>query len=208
MKVITSIVGDRDVLVDDQNTEGADFIAFTDQSSNTWEVRKPYDKMDTPLMNAKAPKVLIHKFVDTDISLWIDGNIQLRVPVKKVVDWLGDYDIAVFNHPGRDCVYQEIDECIRRDKGDPKKLKAQRDKYRAEGYPEHNGLAECTIILRRHNKRTAQFNEAWWKEICAQSHRDQISFPYIVSKSKAKVLFIKGKGYVENHPYFNYLSHL
>jgi len=206
--VVTSIVGNRDKLIEQQNTDGTTFIAFTDQESKIWQVRKPCDLFQNPVMNAKVPKVLIHKFVDTDYSLWVDGNIQVKVRLAKLIkEWLGDYDIAVFNHPGRDCIYEEIDECLRRGKGDPVKLRAQGNKYLAEGYPRHNGLAECTIILRRHNERTARFNEAWWAEICAQSCRDQVSFPYIVSKTDIKVNFMRGKGYVENHPYFTYLLH-
>jgi len=204
IKVVTSIVGNRDLIRDKQVTEGADFIAFTDQYSKTWEVREPYDGFKEPIMNAKIHKILIHKFIDTDISVWLDGNMSLEVPVEKVVNWLGDYDMVAFPHPTRHCSYEEIEACIQLEKGNKEELEKQRDKYLSEGYPLQNGLAQCNILVRRHNKRTADFNERWWAEICVSSGRDQVSFPYVLNKSDIKFKYLRGKGYAEKHPYFFY----
>ena len=50
-------------------------------------------------MNAKAPKILSHKFIHSDISIWTDANIWLQIPVEKLVEeWLDGYDMAVFKH--------------------------------------------------------------------------------------------------------------
>lgn len=204
-KVVTAIVGGRDKIRDDQKTGDYDFVAFTDQESKLWEVRRPYKKFKEGVMNAKIHKVLIHKFVDADVSLWMDGNMALQADLNKLVDeWLGDYDLAVFPHPRRNCVYQEIEACIGFEKADTEELNIQWDKYDKEGYPKNNGLGQCNILLRRHNERTAKFNERWWAEICSQSPRDQVSFPYVASKCDLKMKYLRGKGFVEHHPYFHY----
>ena len=123
MKVITAITGDKNYIRDKQCTEGAEFIAFTNQESTVWKVRKPYDLFKDPNRNAKIHKVLIHKFIDTDISLWMDGNYALQVPLKKLVDnWLEGYDMTLFNHPGRDCVYTEVSKCLELKKEGPLRL--------------------------------------------------------------------------------------
>jgi len=38
--VYTSVIGDKDHLMEDQNTKGANFVAFTDLQSEMWEVRR------------------------------------------------------------------------------------------------------------------------------------------------------------------------
>jgi len=206
-KVVTAITGGKDTIIENQNTEGAEFIAFTDQTSKTWNVRPPYKAFKRPVMNAKIHKVLIHRFVDAKVSMWIDGNIKLKVPLEKPINrWLGDNDLVVFEHPGRNCAYSEIEACLRMGRGNPDKLKAQRERYEKEGYPQNNGLAECNMIIRKHNKRTERFNEKWWAEICSSSSRDQISFPYVASKCDLKVKYLSGIGFVENHPYFKYFK--
>ena len=36
------------------------------------------------------------------------------------------------------------------------------------------------------------FNEAWWAEICRWSYRDQVSFPYVLSKfPNLKISFVQ-----------------
>ena len=52
-----------------------------------------------------------------------------------------------------------------------------------------------------------RFNNAWWSEICRWSSRDQLSFPYVLSKfPKLKINVIEGNA--RNHPYFKYTNHL
>ena len=207
--VVTSIVGNQDRIRDKQYTDGTNFIAFTDQESKTWHVKKPCDLFQDPVRNAKIHKVLIHKYVDANYSLWMDGNYSLRTRLDTLIkNWLKGYDMAVFNHPGRDCIYEEAVKCYELQKGDLDRVEEQEMQYHKEGYPRHNGLVQCTVILRKHSKEMERFNEAWWAEICRYSNRDQISFPKIIKNFNLKVNVLRGKGYAENHPYFNWVSHL
>lgn len=164
-------------------------------------------KFVKPVMEAKIYKVLSHQYVFADYSIWMDGNIHLLIEPKRLVEeWLGDeYGLAVWKHFGRDCIYDEQREL---DVWYPElhdETFAQVEKYRNEGYPEHNGLAECNVIVRKHNDKVKRFNEMWWSEICRHSQRDQLSFPYVASKTDININYIHGDP--RNHAYFIYENH-
>lgn len=165
-----------------------------------------YSKFKREVMNAKIYKILPHLFFDTDISLWIDGNITLNVEPSIVAELLGDADIAMFKHFERDCVYQEALAAAGKYPDERyHEIINHGEAYRKKGYPEHNGLWECNMIIRRHSKKMEDFSNAWWAEICRHSNRDQISLPYILEKYPLKVKTLEGN--VRNHKYFNYTPH-
>lgn len=182
MTVYTAITGGYDTLKEDQNKEGADFVAFTDQKhSKTWEIRPPYKGFSDNNRNAKIHKIVCHEyFPKEEYTLWIDGSISLVTPMKELVDrYLGSHDIAVHRHYLRNCAYQEALVCGIEKLDDPDVISKQVSRYLvAEKYPQNNGLAECTVILRRNTPKVRELNEFWWNEIKNGSRRDQISFNY------------------------------
>ena len=60
----------------------------------------------------------------------------------------------------------------------PDVLQLQRERYERLGAPADLPTAEPRLIITRINDRTRAFYDAWWSEVKAYSHRDQISFPY------------------------------
>jgi hypothetical protein len=65
-------------------------------------------------------------------------------------------------------------------KGDPQAITRQLEQYRSEGFPVNYGLTENNVLIRRHNDPTIiKLMEDWWRELLAQSRRDQLSFPYV-----------------------------
>lgn len=202
--VYTSVTGDKDQLMEDQNTEGANFVAFTDKESDTWEVRKPYDKFKDDRRNSRVAKLMPHLFFKTKYSVYLDGNITLKVPAQQLVDeFLKDKDIAVFRHVGRDCVYDEAQACMALGKGNPQELAEQVRDYARIGHKEHAGLCECGVIIRRHTDQVARWNEKWWAQYCRYSDRDQVSFP--LSFPLEEVNQIESSAW--RHPYFQFYAH-
>jgi hypothetical protein len=202
--VYTAISGDFDKLVSHKNTETANYVAFTDQKSKDWEVRKPYDKFRDERRNSRIQKIMPHLFIDTEYSIYLDGNVELLVEPKVLIDeWLKDKDIAVFRHVGRDCIYDEVNACMELKKGTPQDMSEQIRSYAKEEYPRHNGLAECGVIARRHTPRIAELNEKWWIQYERYSERDQLSFPKVFPKEE--VNFIESS--VWRHPYFKFTGH-
>lgn len=193
--VVTSITGVKDTLVEQQAKGSARFIAYLDKAnetiSNDWETREAYDRFYSPRRNSRIHKILIHQYVHTPYSLWIDGNIRLlTTPDILVEKYLKDTDMAVFKHPIRDCLYKEAVVCAERGLDDKKIILEQVKKYSSDGFAEEKGLAECMMILRRHTPKVELFNNFWWSEYCRFSVRDQISFMYAVDKAALRVNII------------------
>ena len=65
-------------------------------------------------------------------------------------------------------------------------------RYKREGYPKDNGLAETTCVMRRHTPAVIKFNEEWWKELRANSIRDQLSCDYVLWKLGMSYMTLEG----------------
>lgn len=185
ISVVTSITGGKDTLIETHKRGDAKFIAFTDTpiKSHVWDVKPAYDKFTDPRRNSRIHKILIHQYVDTEYSIWVDGNIELIKSPEEIVDYfLKDHDIATFQHEADDCVYDEAKVCAKRKLDDPETIIAQVKKYEDEGYAKHKGLYVGNFIVRRHTPKVEAFNNAWWSEYCRHSVRDQISLPYCLDK--------------------------
>lgn len=208
ISVVTALNAGKDHLRDDQTTGDAKFIAYTDQTSKLWEVRPIYDRFASPRRNSRIHKLQIHQYVDTEYSIWMDANLALRVPPEQIVsEWLKDYDIAVFKHPERDCIYDEAMICATHRLDDPEIIIEQAVKYEKAGFTKKRGLAECNVIVRRHTPKIEAFNNAWWSEYCRHSVRDQISFMYVADKLGMRVNYITPCARW-GHPYFHFMNHL
>lgn len=193
----TSIQGEKDKLRDD-------ILVFSE-----------FSKFKSPVYNAKIPKILAHKFLDCDISIWVDGNIfLLNEPEFYVKEWLRDADMAIFVHNHAFTIYKEdryLESMFKnRTPWVQDEVKEQLDYYRSIGIPEDTKMYMGGFIIRRHNLKVAQFNEAWWAEVCRWSQRDQLSLPVILMQfPDLKVNFIGGnikkhhRLRYENHAHFN-----
>ena len=152
MIAYTSITGDKD-------TPRSDIAVFSE-----------YDRFREPVYNAKIYKILPHLFLETDISIWMDGNIRLLISPEEAVDrWLKDNDIALFRHYKSKNIDWELKwikyKFNRRSEVYLEALK-QVEYYKRLGDP--GPLYMGGFIIRRHNDKVARFNEAWWAEICVR----------------------------------------
>lgn len=225
--VYTAISNQKDVLTQGNNTEGATFIAYLDHSTNPdliakdgdWFIKKLKKKNkrigqgEDFVRQAKDPKVNPHRYLfeahKIEYSLWMDGNVKLKVPMQTLIDkYLKNHDIAFFAHPQRDCIYQEADVCRRLVLGNPFVMEFQMKSYKNAGYPEHNGLIDGSVILRRHSPKVQKINEAWWSEILKGSRRDQLSFNYVMWKLKEEYAIMEGFNHVHPNNYFEMARHI
>lgn len=174
-----------------------------------WQI-KPLDQSQTdPCRKAKIHKILSHVyFPDHEYTLWVDGCIAITTPfyfADLIEDYLGRSDIVVFKHRRRQCIYAEAKECIAQKKDAPAVIRRQMKMYRADGYPEDNGLIEGCVILRRHSRKIIRFNEMWYDIITRYSRRDQLSFNYVAHQLKMKVRYWPGN--YSFNPHFTYKAH-
>ncbi len=212
--VYTAIFGDYDDLKNQEvKIEGVDFYCFTDNKnlkSDLFKIILIKPEYDDNTRNAKIFKILPHNFFPQhEYSLWIDGSVIIKdLNLKEFINrYLVNNNIALFKHPDRDCIYDEVNACIDAKKDDPDIMLEQVNNYRLEGYPVHNGLAACAIIARRHNnKDIIKLDEDWWVEIKKYSKRDQLSFNYVAWKNKVSYSVIEG--ILWDNAYFKVIGHL
>lgn len=220
--VYTAITAGKDILVEEQNTEGADFVAYMDAITNpsrmaktdSWYIRQlratPNAVREDYARQAKLYKMLPHVFFpNAEYSLWMDGNMRLLVPLGTLIDkYLREHDIAFFKHPIRDCIYDEGDVCRQLVLDDVFIMELQMKRYREQGYPEHNGLIDGSVILRRHTKKIKELNTLWYKEITRYSKRDQLSFDYLAWKLGIKYQIMEGFNHAGTNEYIESIPHL
>lgn len=146
---------------------------------------------------------------DADISIWIDGSIEITNPnfVQFCLDHLGDADWLTMKHPDRDCTYEEATFSAQLSRYDGVRLEQQAGFYRdVIGHPEHWGLPGTGIMVRRHTQAVIEMGEQWWDECLHWTHQDQVSLPVLarLNEEKVKTVFTlpwgEGWEYHEHSP--------
>lgn len=190
ISVVTSVTGSKDALIETHPRGDAKFVAFTDKDikSDLWEQRPAYNKFKDNRRNSRIHKILIHQYIDTEYSIWVDGNIELVSPPEVLIErYLKDNDIFFFDHEGRDCLYDEAIECAHRQLDTPENIIEQAKAYEDAGFAKHKGLFIGHFIIRRHTPKVEAFNNAWWSEYCRYSVRDQIALPVALDKTGLRI---------------------
>lgn len=161
------------------NASGWDFVAFVDDMTippNGWKLRKLDARGRDPKRASRLYKLLAHKHLpEYEYSLYIDANIRLWRDPSDMARQAGVPDVCSVKHPWRACVYDELTACMELDKAPAEALKAQKQRYRAEGVPRGLPLYENGCMLRRHNAPAVrELMEAWWAELeRSETVRDQ-----------------------------------
>ena len=158
------------------------YICYTDrqQACHGWETRVRKPQFTDPRREARLYKLLAHQWLpDADFTVWHDANVRLAIEPERLVAEMGEESIAVLRHPKRDCIMDEARAVVAGRGTDLHQAKEQVGSYRERGYPEHNGLVETAILVRRNDEVSALLNEAWWAELCRHTERDQLSFNFV-----------------------------
>lgn len=168
--------------------EQADYFCFTDRyfwnrltDASIWRQRRLPDARLDPVRMSRYAKLTPHLlFPDYEYSVFIDGNIDIVGSVSALLAEHGYPAMLAFQHPWRDCIYEEAEACIRGGKESPDLIRRQVSFYREAGFPSHFGLIESNVLVRRHHDpAVVALMDDWWTEIQRWSRRDQLSFPYV-----------------------------
>ncbi len=214
--VYSCVTGDYDDLKEfSQFAEaGVDYYFFTnnrDLTSDFWKVvYLDNDGLDN-IRLARKIKILGHPVLkEYDITVWLDGASALRRPVTSFVNDrcdLNKFSLVGFAHRERDSIYAEALECIKVGKDSKEIIQSQIDGYREEGYPDHDGLIESTVMVRRGNDELLdRVMEAWFAEVEHKSYRDQLSFNYVARKAGLSYDLLPLN--VFDNEYFGWSKHL
>jgi len=206
--IYTAIIGGYDKLIEPTfKPEGWDFVCFSDRDlkSDIWEIRKTIPLYSDNTRTARKHKLLTHRFLsEYDISLWIDGNINVVGDVNDLLSYLDNCNYATYDHlqnklDPRNCIYQEGQAILNLGKqsgnykDNPNLIVKQLNRYLEENYPQNNGLVVQMQVLRRHNEKDViRTMEEHWLELKHNSKREQLSFNYIAWKEKLNFNYIQG----------------
>ena len=207
--IYTCITKNYDILNNEQYyLNDYDYVCFTDdpsKKSKFWNMKiiPSYLKSLSSVKQARYIKTHPHEFFkDYDISVWVDATITIKDDFSELIN---DSVLLVPQHPSRDCIFEEAKKCIELKKDTLENINPQIAKYRKLKYPEHNGLAQTNILIRKHNnKQCIKLMEDWWKEIEQGSCRDQLSFNYALWKNKkTHITYLDKKIYNSKYFFWN-----
>lgn len=196
--IYTCITNNYDNLINHTyNSPDWDYVCFSDAvlrnpDNSRWRIRKlKFDKLDSH-RNQRWHKIFPYKILKKyTYSIYIDANIDIvGQQFFSKIDMLikKDSKIAQPYHPERDCIYDEIEACIKLGKDDTDILNTYGDFIKSKGMPRRYGLNANGIIYRKHNEELVKdLMESWWREyIKSNSLRDQLSWPYVLWTKKYK----------------------
>lgn len=202
--IYTILVGDYDKLLQPLVVdEGFDYVCFSNDFNEevigVWCIKKiPFNDADKTRVS-RYPKLLPHRVLqEYDYSLYMDANIQITD--KKLYDVVNqkiNEGILIAQVPNifRNCIYKDIEIAYRKRKVDLKGARRQYEHLKQESFPKRYGLFENNVLLRKHNDpKVVDISEAWWKEYCTYTHRDQFSLMYVYWKQGFMPSLLLGEG--------------
>lgn len=208
--ILTANLGNFDIPVDpvEQEVE-CDFFRFTDDNF------PPITGL-TPRLQYRIPKLYGWEMKPGyDIYIWLDGSFSFGQPdsVEWFLNQLGNADMAVFAHPDRNTIKEEVDHIedhLR--KGKPYITSRYKNGLHQEMYeiiksdPDYvdNLLFTSTAFIYRNNPLVRHMMREWWYYQSRYFTCDQVAMPYVIDKSLLEINIIPDNQY--KIPYLTLVS--
>lgn len=169
----------------------------------------PLPNLDNRL-KGKYFKTQVHRFLDHEIFIWIDGSIEVIDGhfITWVLENLRDTDMVITAHSERNNVYDEINYITTMMKTGSSYLlkryakqpfKEEYQFYLKEGLPENYPLYNCFFIARRNNVLiNSAFND-WWDITLRYTNFDQCAMSYIAWKHQLNIKCVNADDYIVRH---------
>ena len=194
--------------------DDCDYYIVTDArsmpSNLPWRIVRPTlaerDRKRLCLWYKTHPHLL---FPHAQHALWIDGNLDCLSGSEKVVEAHETLsELATFQHPDRDCVYEEAKAIDALALDLPQKIKAMVDKMKAAGLPQNYGLFETNVLYSKPaDYRVRSFFDRWWREIFLGSRRDQMSFTFAAFMTEIEITPLDNNRCAKDSRFFRKRAH-
>lgn len=205
--VYTAIFGNKDILKKQpQQTIPVSFVCFTDDPNiecEDWakeqrEIRviQPHKHLH-PRMQAKYFRMHPTDFLEAKTIIWMDWSARL-LRDDSIEHFMSQFlvkksDILCFQHPERNCIYDEAEFCKYLWKTNTIEkykwlsLQEQVGWYKDKWFPKDYWLtATGLLITKSDNIRIKDFFHKWRTECLEWTYQDQLSFDYLVWKEWIK----------------------
>lgn len=190
--IITANVGDIDNVLDipKQNTSHEiSFFSYTEKN-----LPFPLPNLDNRL-KSKYLKIQTHKFLEGfDYFIWLDGRIEVisKDFVDKMLDFVGDKDVALPLHGVRSNVFEEMEYVLQHIEEENKyvflrygnqQMDKELDFYKQHKELKNIPLYHCACFIRKVNSGVNQFFDFWWEKCIQFSNFDQAMFAFTSFKN-------------------------
>lgn len=185
-----------------------------DQFRFTDENFPPRFNSMAPRLQARIPKMWSWKMVPGyNYYIWVDGSCNLSHPdsVKWFLDQCKYTDLAVFKHPNRNSIQEEADYLKQRlaikcpyitPRYENEMIDEQLAVIKEDKEYVDNKLYASTAFIYKNSGRVHGLLSHWWTHTSLYHSIDQLSFPYVIWKSKCSVKVIP-ESYLKT-PYLTY----
>lgn len=169
--------------------DNCDFYVITDQDidkTSAWKRISIEEFSIKDFSNAEKNRYFkMHPekiFPNYKYSIYLDSNIVPVSDLTAMVNRMGKYPIAYHGHRDRDCVYSEAVAALKLGKMSKEGYSSYMQYLSNCNFPKHIGLAECNVIVRKHNEELCiKLMEQWWKLFSnGQIKRDQLLLPLVL----------------------------
>lgn len=190
--IYTAITGAKDDFHEPRHRlPETDYVCFTDTPnlrSNIFTFRPlPFSEKDSR-RTARRIKLFPHElFPEYSHSLWLDGSKRIRANLSPLIAEITPHPLVALRHQVRVNAFEELEECLLRNRDDRTLLLQQQQAYHAAGLPETTGLWETSMLFRAHTPQNATLMQTWWQELQTYSARDQVSLPYALWKTQTPI---------------------
>lgn len=165
-----------------------------------------------PRLKAKIPKMLEWRFHKADWYIWLDSSIKLNENIdlpELILQTSNGNPLCLFKHSKLKSITEEcklIKRKTRKDLpyfyarfgGEP--IASQTRHYLQDNDFRDDKLFQMTFFAYHYSARLLM--QEWFLQNCMWSIKDQISFPYVLSKSGLKYSLFKGS--VSQNDYFKW----
>ena len=201
-KVVYSVIlANYDEIKEINIQKGYDYFLFSDNNSffkTNWTILPiPEEVKNLNINKVKTQRYLkLHPhlyFKNYDLSIYIDATMGIKGDLNEFLirTLSSKYYIYTFEHPFRNNIFDEALEVARVQKEKKEISERVRKRYRIENFTDKTGLVETCLIIRNHNiQNCINLMNNWFEEIQNYSHRDQLSFNYVIWKTKSKIKYI------------------
>jgi hypothetical protein len=181
--VYTVLLNDHDVLRPPAVVEpGVEYACFSDEFYDVppWRI-VPAPRVFSSAKDSRIPKILSHLFIESEFSIYHDASLRMLVePSHLVYGDLKDAELALYRHPCRTNVREELDCCKREGIGYSAEMEQQVERYERFGV---EGLYAGGCLIRRNTHAVQSFNNVWWREYHNGCSRDQIALSWAMRES-------------------------
>lgn len=132
-------------------------------------------------------RIFAHEVLsEYDYSIWIEPNMVVVGDVCKFCKVYGNGNTFLgFARSGEDCIYEDIS-CTQMGTDDLNiYIRKKIMNYQKEGYPEHHGLIDNSVMARSHRDvKLQEVMQQWWKEVEVDTGMEASLFNYVAWKNE------------------------